>query len=86
MAEGHTPPPSEPTTERLQTWKKKWTAGQTRWHKTDVHTSLERSVATQLLLSRKKESRVLVPLRGNKTVDMTFFGQEPWSCSSGRRG
>lgn len=61
---------AESQVDRLASWKAKWEAGRTRWHKTTVNSVLEKYADSRLLL--KDNARVLVPLCG-KSIDMTYI-------------
>ncbi|GAX25436.1 thiopurine S-methyltransferase [Fistulifera solaris] len=52
----------------LDSWKKRWDTGMTRWHQPDVYWALEKYGDDFI----HKESRVLVPLCG-KTVDLAYL-------------
>jgi thiopurine S-methyltransferase len=52
----------------LDSWKKRWDTGMTRWHQPDVYWALQKYGGDYI----HKESRVLVPLCG-KTVDIAYL-------------
>jgi thiopurine S-methyltransferase len=68
--------PIELNNDRLKFWNDRWTAGKTRWHKTEVHPSLKKYVDEILLEGFPGGgARILVPLCG-KTVDMEHLARK----------
>jgi thiopurine S-methyltransferase len=62
--------------DRLSFWGKRWSTGNTRWHKTAVHASLQKYCDDALLeMIVGGGARILVPLCG-KTVDMAFLAKK----------
>jgi thiopurine S-methyltransferase len=62
--------------DRLDDWGRRWIAGQTRWHDTAVHSSLQKYGDEALVETVVGGgARVLVPLCG-KTVDMAFLARK----------
>jgi thiopurine S-methyltransferase len=62
--------------DRLSFWGKRWSTGKTGWHKTTVHSSLQKYCDDALLeMIVGGGARILVPLCG-KTVDMAFLAQK----------
>jgi thiopurine S-methyltransferase len=65
--------PSKEQSENLQRWYDRWSTGNTRWHRTTVHHSLEEKISDNTL-NLPSNARVLVPLCG-KTVDMAYLAR-----------
>lgn len=66
----------EPSDDRLERWQKRWSTGKTRWHKTEVHASLQQYLGEQVLDNFPAGgARILVPLCG-KTVDMEYLARQ----------
>jgi hypothetical protein len=66
--------PSKEQSPNLQRWYDRWSAGNTRWHKTTVHRSLEEKLSDNSW-NLPPNARVLVPLCG-KTVDMAYLARK----------
>jgi thiopurine S-methyltransferase len=66
--------PVKEQSENLQRWYDRWSTGNTRWHRTTVHQSLEEKTPDKTW-NLPSNARVLVPLCG-KTVDMAYLARK----------